>query len=217
MKRAVTLVALTACFCLFLGPHLLAGPTHPVFGKFVNAGGVPAGSRLVLNVTYKVVNDEDSGNVGYWALSHYNKQLQVWQAPDAETFYVVGRYTGTWQTFAGALSPGSGAEQTGDASGNFAGGYFATFKFSGIFNPGAYKTYGNIGAYDFEGTKVDVLLGTYGAGQLGPAAPVSVLGLYFPGYGAFNYINWGWTYRYRGQVWANYDAANTGTTGDIIF
>ena len=215
MRKQTVLVVLAALALLLLvGMPALAQPTHSTWGSFVNAGGVPAGSTLVVNVTYKVTNDEDSGNAGYWALDSYNKQLKVWQGPDKTTFYVVGRYTGTWQTFAGALSPGSGVTQTRDASGPFEGGYVATFEFCGTINPGGYKANGNIGAFDLQGTKTDVLLGTYGAGQTGPPEPVSVLGLYFPGYQAFDYINWGWTYHYKNQSWNNFDLSPA--SGDIV-
>lgn len=108
-------------------------PTHHTFGVFVNAGGVPHGSTLILNINYKVTNDEDSGNVGYWALDNYNKHVQVWQSPTG-TFYAVTRYNGNWNTFAGAQSPGAGTLQSKDASGTFQGGYVATF--TGTFTPG---------------------------------------------------------------------------------
>src|SRR3989344_8667242 len=80
----------------------------------------PDHSALVLNIKHKVTNDEDSGNVGYWALDNYNKQVQVWQVSDG-TFYAVARYAGDWQTFAGAKSPGAGTVQGNDASGTFQG------------------------------------------------------------------------------------------------
>lgn len=212
-RKRESLTALAALAILLLvSLPASAKPSHPAWGSFVNAGGVPAGSSLIMNVNYKVVNDEDSGSVGYWALDSYNKSLQVWQGPDKVTFYVVGRYTGSWQTFAGALSPGFGTVEPGDFSGQFEGGYVATFTFTGVFNPGNFKANGNIGSYDFQGTKADVLRGTYGAGQTGSPAPVSVLGIYFPGYVNFNYINWGWTYHYKNQSWNNFDS---GTTGDI--
>ena len=184
-----------------------AAPTHPPWGSFVNAGGVPPGSVLILEITHKVTNDEDSGNVGYWSLDDYNKHVQVWQAPDG-TFYVVARYTGKWYTFAGALSPGAGIVQSKDAWGTFQGGYTATFTATS-FTP----AFGNIGTFDYGGTKADILLGTYGAGQTGPTTPFSFLKAYFVGADGFTYVNWGWTYRYRGQTWNNYDY---GTTGDIV-
>ena len=88
----------------------LAAPPDP--GSFLNASGVPAGSVLCLNITYKITNDEDSGNVGYWALDNYNKSVQVWQVPDG-SFYAIAKYEGKWNTFAGALSPGAGTARTG--------------------------------------------------------------------------------------------------------
>ena len=72
------------------------------------------------------MNDEDSGNVGYWALDSYNKQIQVWDMHDG-TFYAAVQYEGKWNTFATALSPGAGVAQTKDAFGTFQGGYEATF------------------------------------------------------------------------------------------
>ena len=87
---------------------------------------IPDGSVLVLNINHKVVNDEDSGNVGYWALDNYNRQIKVWELPDG-SFYVRTKYEGKWQTFEGAKSPGAGVVQSKDASGEFKGGYTATF------------------------------------------------------------------------------------------
>jgi len=204
MKKMIFLLPLLA---LMLVVPVMAIVTHPTFGTFVNAGGVPSGSVLVLNINHKVINDEDSGNVGYWALDNYNKHVQVWEAPDG-TFYVVARYAGKWYTFEGALSPGAGIVQSKNASGTFEGGYVATFTATGYTS-----AFGNIGTYDYGGTKADVLLGTYGDGQTGPTTPFSFLSTYFTEAAGFTYINWGWTYNYRSQTWNNFDY---GTTGDIV-
>lgn len=178
------------------------------FGSFVNSGGVPAGSKLVLNINYKVVADEDSGLAGYWALDNYNKQVQVWQSStDSSQFYVVARYTGNWNTFAGVPSPGNTGTASKDASGTDEGGYVATFTATSCT-----PTFGNIGTFNYGGTKADVLLGTYGAGQTGPSTPFDWTTL-CSGFSNFNYINWGWTYHYHGQTWNNYQSA---TTGDIV-
>ncbi len=174
-------------------------------------GGGPQG-KLVLNVTYKVTNDEDSGFVGYWALDDYNRHVQVWQTGPT-SFYVVGSYTGEWHTFAGALSPMAGVTQGADASGSMEGGYTGTFDYAGVVNPDGRASMGNIGVYDFGGTKVDVLLGTFGAGQTGPTTAHSVLADYFPGYPGVTYIDWGWTYGYQDQVWVN---AMAGSSGDVV-
>lgn len=189
-----------------LAASVFAAPPKTSFGTFVNAGSVPTGSKLVINITYKVTNDEDSGNVGYWALDNYNKQVQVWQVPDG-SFYAVARYDGKWQTFAGALSPGAGVKEGSDAKGTFQGGYTATFTATSCT-----PTTGNIGSYDFGGTKADILLGTYGAGQTGSTPSFSYLS-YCTGVAGFTQPHWGWTYHYRSQDWNNYDY---GTTGDIV-
>src|SRR5450759_4286335 len=102
MKRYVTKIASLAV--LLLAGTALAAPTHPTFGKFVNSGDVPKGSKLVVNITLSVVNDLDSGICGnYWAVDNYNKQIKVWQVPDG-TFYAVVRYAGKFTTIAGQKS-----------------------------------------------------------------------------------------------------------------
>jgi len=180
-------------------------------GQFVNAGDVPGGSTLVVNVTLKVINDEDSGNVGYWALDSYNRQIQVWQLPD-DGFYAVARYVGKWQTFTGARSPGDGVVQAGDGQGTLEGGYIATFDGSLKDDPD-YPAFGQIGTIDYGGTEPDVLLGAYGAGQTGPATVFSWLSEYFTSTANFTQPQWGWTYHYQGQTWSNF---STGTSGDIV-
>ena len=215
MKKLGLLILAMALALIMIIPAgvVFAAPGNPPAGSFVNAGDVPPGSKLVLNITYKVTNDEDSGNIGYWALDNYNKHLQVWQEPDGTTFYVVARYDGQWQTFAGALSPGAGVAQNSDGQGTFEGGYIATFNFTGTFNPSLLKISGNTVALDFGGTKADILLGTYGAGQTGDISSTDVLSEYFPGYTGFIQPSWGWTYHYKSQTWNNF---SYGTTGDIV-
>lgn len=207
-KIMLGLVALISAALLASAGAAFAAPSHPTFGSFVNASSVPTGSKLVLDITYKVTNDEDSGNVGYWGLDNYNKHVQVWLEPDGTTFYEVARYTGKWYTFATALSPGAGVAQSMDASGTFEGGYTATFTATGYTS-----AFGNIGTFDYGGIKADVLLGTYGNGQTGPATPFSFLSAYFSGVSSFTQPAWGWTYHYRSQTWNNFDY---GTTGDIV-
>ena len=173
------------------------------------SAAAPTGWTLVSDATYKVTNDEDSGVLGYWAIDNYNKHVQVYQNPsDATSFYAIASYAGKWNTFAGALSPATGTSESMDATGTSQGGYEATFT-----APSFTAVSGNLGTYDFGGSKTDVLLGTYGAGQTGPTTPYSFFGQYFPGYSNFNYVNWGWTYHYRSQAWNN---LMTGNSGDIV-
>jgi hypothetical protein len=204
-KKGRRKITMKRIYLVLIALVLLAAMVIPA-GSIFAADKQPNG-KLVLNITYKVTNDEDSGNVGYWALDNYNRHIQVWQLSDG-SFYAQGDYEGKWQTFAGAKSPGAGVAQGSDAQGVMNGGWVATFKatsFTGAF--------GNIGTFDFGGTKADVMLGTYGAGQTGAIAAIDVLNNYFPGYSAFNYISWGWTYKYKNQVWNNNIIS---TTGDIV-
>ena len=89
MKRllpVIALVALVAVLIMLAAGTALACPrAHPV---------------LVMNVTYKVTNDEASGNVGLWALQDYTRHVQVWRLPDG-SFDWESRYEGRWTTFAG--------------------------------------------------------------------------------------------------------------------
>ena len=169
--------------------------------------GVPAGSVLAVNITCKVTNDEDSGNVGYWALANYNKHVQVWQVPDG-TYYAIVKYVGKWTTFAGALSQGAGTPQSANGHGRFKGGYRATFTATDFT-----RARGYVGSFDFGGTQTDILLGTYGAGQAGVTPTFDWTTKYFTGTSGFTMDPWGWTYQHRTQKWFNF---STGTTGDIL-
>jgi len=199
-----------------------AMPSHPTFGTFVNSAAIPAGSTLVLKINYKVTNDEDSGFVGFWALDNYNKQVQVWQDPtNPNLFYVVARYEGNWNTFAGALSPAAGLTESTDASGTFQGGWAGTFTATGMVSSPSYPTFGNIGTFNFGGTKSDVLLGTYGAGQTGPTTIFDWVNTFFTGASSPSLTQWGWTYHYKSQTWNNfyYCTQSGGATpcpGDIV-
>jgi hypothetical protein len=185
-------------------------PNRPlVSGPSVKDPGVPKGSKLILDISLKVTNDEDSGNVGYWSLDNYNKKIQVWQVTPG-SFYAVVKYDGKWKTFKNALSPGAGVPEAKDASGTFEGGYNATF--DGTFAPGHQKTKGSIGSFNFNGTKADILLGTYGA-QTGSPTPFDNFAAYFPGYSNFVQPQWGWTYHYKKQAWYDF---SSGISGDIV-
>jgi len=171
----------------------------------------------VLDISYLVTNDEDSGFVGYWALDSYLKTAQVWQDPNnAQNFYVIATYTGIFQTFKGALSPMNGVKETKDATGIELGFYYANFQSSSFTSK-----FGFIGTFNYGGTKSDILLGSYGAGQIGDTTPFDFVLKYF-GAGAdssFAYImingfqQWSWTYYYGEQTWVN---AGSGSSGDIV-
>lgn len=207
MKKIFAIFSTIAVLLTTGATSAFAAPNHPNFGSFLNDGGVPAGSQQVLNVVYKVTNDEDSGFFGYWALDNYTKHVQVWQTPD-QSFYAVVRYDGKWQTFAGALSPENGKTEGSNATGTMQGGYTATFTADSCI-----PTHGNIGSYDLGGTKADILLGTYGAGQVGNTNSFDWLSTYCTNAANFTQPQWGWTYKYKDQIWNNF---YNGSSGDIL-
>ena len=167
-------------------------------------------AKLVLNVTAKVKNDEDSGMLGFWALDSYKKHVQVWKQSDG-TYRALVRYAGKWQTFATALSPGAGVAQGADAQGTFHGRYRATFTADGLV--AGLRTRGFVGTKDLGGTKEDILLGTYGNGQIGTTVQWDWLATYFQNGAGFVQDPWRWTYHYEDQTWVN---SSTGSSGDIV-
>lgn len=207
--KTFSITAIVAVLVLLAGVKTtMASPTHDNFGSFDNESIVPSGSNLILDIIYKVTNDEDTGLKGYWALLDYNKHIQAWEAPDNAIYFVVS-YLGNWETFDGALSPQNG-EPENNGSGTFKGGYTGTCM--GTFTPGDNKTNGNIGSFDYGGTQADVEKGTYGNGQGGDTDAYNYIADYFTNC-TFTYLNWGWTYDYKNQTWNNFQSGNS---GDIV-
>ena len=193
-------------------------------------GGTPStwSAQPIINVRMFVTNDEDSGNVGYWALDTYQKSIYVWQMPPTgpgTTFCALVQYSGDWQTFAGALSPENGVTQPNDGNGPMSGGYVSG-TFTGIYHP-TKPTSGFIGSFDYGGTKADILKGTYSMQNVG-GSPHNVdwTTFYFTGgvLTGFAEPTWGWIYTQGngvgyGNLWANIAPSGypgTGSFGDIV-
>ena len=171
----------------------------------------PQGSQLIVNALMKVVNHEDTGTVGYWALDHYNQHIRVWQTPTGG-FYAGVFDEGHYQTFAGALSPASGVTEPSDGTGPFHGGYIETFTGTLLASP-TEPTHGDIGTFDFGGSKSDILLGSFGSGQTGDTSAVDWTSFYFSSVSGASVTPWGWDYRYPKEVWCHTSA---GSSGDIV-
>jgi len=171
----------------------------------------PQGSRLIVNAVMKVVNHEDGGTAGYWALDRYNQHIRVWQTPTGG-FYAGVFDEGHYQTFAGALSPGGGVTEPSDGTGPFHGGYIETFTGTLLTSP-TEPTHGDIGTFDFGGTKSDILLGSYGNGQTGDTSAVDWTSFYFSSVSGTAVTPWGWDYRYPTEIWCHTSA---GSSGDIV-
>ena len=185
MRRSILIAASAALAAALLVPALVAA-APPVlgqnWGKSVNASAC-SGGTLVLNITYGVTNDADSGYGGYWALDNYQKLVQVWQESDG-SFCVVAHYAGTFTTLAGATDPDGSGTLTGGFTGTFAGGYWSPF--SGTLNPNpAYPTTGYIGTFDLGGS------------MSGDATPFDWTSVYFSSvdWSTWTEPFWGWVYQ----------------------
>ncbi len=118
-------------------------------------GPIPAGSQLVLNLTYKWTNVEDIDFVAYWALLSYVEVDQFWLAPDG-SFYSHSFAFGTWHTFQGALSPFYGVVEPRTGAGPFV--YANYIHFTGALSPGSTSTSGFLGVFNAGGSESDILL-----------------------------------------------------------
>jgi len=183
----------------------------------------------VVNVNFAVLNDEDSGNNGYWALDAYLEQLQVWQDPNVPTnYYATISTLGLFTTYKGDCSPGAGVVEPKTGFGIVQGNLFGEFSFTGTISSSPPAS-GFLGIFNYGGTQADLLKCTYGNGQTGNSGPAPYnnfywwQNVYFPGYTGFTTPSspslpggWSWTYHYGTQV-ATDAATNTPAfLGDIV-
>ena len=122
---------------------------------------LPPGSELIVAAYQEVRNAQDSGNFGYWAVSNYTRYIRMWKGKDGY-HYAITVYAGSWETYAGALSPNYGNKINSDLNGGFMGGHIIAFI------PKECKSYfGSLDKIDLKGSKQDILKGTY-ENQAGP-------------------------------------------------
>ncbi len=102
--------------------------------------------HLVINVMYRILNDDDSGYGGNaWAVDVIHRHVRVWK-DEAGAFCGVARDEGTFVTRAGA-SPDDTTTIAAGIRGELEGGYRTTH-FTGTLNANV-RTHGDIGTYDF--------------------------------------------------------------------
>jgi len=156
-------------------------PTYRCLGDgslVLHIGGPPASShaKSVLSITWRAVNDEDSGFAGYWALDTYQTTLYVWhltKGVDKGDYYWEQLFSGYFQVPQGALSPGetgstpNAASEPATGYGTFSGGESGLIASNETFTPALLPVHGNLGAKNYGGTTADLLKGTYGNGQAG--------------------------------------------------
>lgn len=204
MKKLVIAILFAGVLSLFVAimPTFAAPvPDHTNFGQQLNASQCNDGGAPVINVTFSVTNDADSGTLGNaWAYDAYNKRVQVWRQADG-TYCAVVKYQGKFVTLAG---PSPNAAVTGGqvgtgVKGTFEGGYIATF--DGMLQSGL-QTRGNLGSFNYA---CDTHFNCPGL--------FDWVDTYFSGVTTFNQPYWAWNYHAGNNgSWVN---ASTGNQGDI--
>lgn len=204
---ASALIALTLLAGTVLATSSIA---TPIQNPPASATGSP-----ILQISYQVNNDEDSGIVGYWGLDSFTKTVTVWNTAVSGTDVVYVGYSGTFCTYAGALSPSAGITEPSDGCGTMTGAYNGTL----ITSSGPTST-SSPSTVDAGGSKADILKGTY-AKQTGNAPnQLDWVSTYFPG-ATFNQLDWSWTYSLPngangGTQWINQATDLGGNSGDIV-
>ena len=193
-KSLVGLIVLAVMLGAMAVPAFAEPSVHTNFGQQLNASQGDTSGKPIVNITYKVVNDYDSGTAGNnWAVDNYTKKVQVWAQADG-TYYAIVKYQGQFVTIAGASPQAAttGGTVVSGIKGTFEGGYQASF--DGTFAP-TLPTNGNLGTIDYATTSFDWV------------------GAYFTGNNAFDQPYWAWNYHAgKNGSWVN---ASTGNLGDI--
>lgn len=206
------LVAITAALAFAASLPLLAVAKGPgsagapgqvagmPWGSYVNAAH--CSGKLVVNVSFGVTKDADSGYAGYWAYDDYQKHLQIFDEGSGN-FCAVAQYVGTFTTIGGQQDPaGTSGSLPNGIKGTMQGGYYAYIR--GTLNPDpGYPTRGSLGSIDFGGTPD------------GSLTPFDWTGAYFSSVTDFQQPAWGWVYRTpHCGTWYN-DSALPSGQGDI--
>jgi hypothetical protein len=141
MRRLVTLIG--TLFVLSVTPVSAGAPA-----KNLGCGS----GKLVLNLTYNVANDVDSGLQGNnWAFDDYTRALRVVRK-SGNRFCAGSTYVGTFTSIAGP-SPSGKATIPAGIRGTFKGSSVTTFR--ATFAPNGQRTRGSLGTKDFQCTSAD--------------------------------------------------------------
>jgi hypothetical protein len=139
--------------------------------------------KLVLNVTYHVENDVDTGVKGNnWAFDSYQRAVRVWRKAPGR-FCSASVYNGEFTSIAG-LSPGGKTQLPAGIRGTFKGSSVTAFR--GSFAPRGAPVRGFLGVKDFACTSADE------KGQC--AGTYDWLREYFTGIAGFRYTRYSFTY-----------------------
>ena len=179
--------------------------------KEITKGKVPhpaPGSTLLVNVVVKIINDEDSGYQGYWAIDNYTLNLKIWKEPNG-TFFFSFLYRGTATTYAGIPAPGTTGVEKDKGVAHFSG-YIAGL-FRGTFSP-TITDFGFLGMDNYGGSQL--LLGPYSIATPPPHS-IDWLAQYSPNYLIVS-ETFSLSYFYQGQVWVDANNVPAADSGNII-
>jgi len=120
---------------------------------------------LVLSITYRVVNDEDGGSIGYWALDSYTAGVQMWllrAGPYAHDYYWTQTESGIFQTLQGAHSPNNSAIEPTPAYGTTAMGAWGFVNNTSVEKFNSALPQGYLGVLNYGGSTNSTVASTYG-------------------------------------------------------
>ncbi len=120
-----------------------------------------------------MLNDENYGNYGYWAIGNYTKHISVTQMGNStanHSYLAVVTFNGTWRTIKGLKSPNAGTTEQSNGTGTFTSTYTAML--SGKLNT-SYMLSGFIGVFNLNGSVANLL------NQTGPRDPFNWTTIYF--------------------------------------
>ncbi len=158
--------------------------------------------RLVIDVAYTLLNDDDSGYGGNaWAVDTIRRHVQV-RSDSGGTFCAVARDEGTFVTRAGA-SPNNTTTIPAGIRGELEGGYVTTH-FTGTLRSGV-RTHGDLGTFDL---KCD--------GHFNCPGRFSWAEHFFGTTGGLDLAWWGWRYHAgRHGTWVNAVDVPQASAGEI--
>ena len=159
------------------------------------AFAVPQNNKLVINVTYSIINEEDPGYCSWhWAMDYRMVHIQAWQLPDG-SYLVKVTSTGMFYVPKGAASPYyMSITQERSAFGVLKS--CEIYEFKGTLNPTHFangaplKMKGYLGTADYGGTYYNILHGPYEDANPGKW-------IWIDHYFSDVDIDWPW----RGHVW----------------
>ncbi|HEY2353420.1 MAG TPA: hypothetical protein VGH79_00795 [Gaiellaceae bacterium] len=166
-----------------------------------NKSVVCHGGKSVVNVTYRLRNDYDSGVGGNaWANDTVKRQLRVFKLKGG-SYCAIAHDTGSFVTFAGTSPAGTSTVQAG-IKGVLHGGYTTTVFSGTLAAKPQYKKHGNLGTFDLECTDANTCPGAYPS-----------YSSYFSSTSGDDLATWGWMYHTAKN--GNWKNTYTGNAGDI--